>query len=46
MTISMALVLLLAEWGVARMFNSLSWVTPVILGATAFLSFQLGRMFR
>ena len=46
MTIGMALVLLLAEWGVARMFNSLSWVTPVILGATAFLCFHVGRLFR
>ena len=46
MTISMALFLLAAEWGVARMFNSLSWMTPVMLTATAFLSYQVGRLFR
>ena len=46
MTISMALFLLTAEWGVARMFNSLSWMTPVMLTATAFLSYQVGRLFR
>lgn len=46
MTISVATSLLLAEWGIARMFNSLSWVTPVILGATAFLCYHVGRLFR
>ena len=46
MTISMALFLLTAEWGVARMFNSLSWMPPVMLTATAFLSYQVGRLFR
>ena len=46
MTINIALVMLSAEWVVARMFNPLSSVTPVILGATAFLSYQLGRLFR
>ena len=44
--ICMALVLISAEWGVARIFHSLSWVTPVILGATAFLCYHLGRLFR
>jgi len=46
MTISMALFMLTAEWGVARMFNSLAWMTPVILMATAFLSHQVGKLFR
>lgn len=46
MTISMALFLLTAEWGIARMFNSLSWMPPVMLMATAFLSCQVGRLFR
>lgn len=46
MTIGMALVLFLAEWGVARIFNPLSWVPPLILGAAAYLCFHFGRQFR
>ena len=46
MTISMALLLLTMEWGIARMFNSLSWMSPVILTAIACLSYQVGRLFR
>ena len=46
MTTGMALVLFLAEWGVARMFNPLSWVPPLILVAAAFLCFHFGRQFR
>jgi len=46
MTIGMAMVLFLAEWSVARMFNPLSWVIPLILAAAAFLCFHFGRMFR
>ena len=46
MTISMALLLLTMEWGIARMFNSLSWMTPVVLTAIACLSYQVGRLYR
>ena len=46
MTICMALLLLMAEWCVARVFNPLSWVIPLILGATAFLCYHVGRQFR
>ena len=46
MTISMALLLLTSEWGVARMFNSLSWMTPVMLTTNSFLSYRIGRLFR
>jgi hypothetical protein len=46
MAISAATVLMAAEWGVARIFHSMSWVTPIVLGATAVLGFQIGRLFR
>ena len=46
MMISMALLLLTAEWGVARMFHSLSWMTPVMLTANSILSYRIGRLFR
>lgn len=46
MTISLALLLLTAEWGVAVMFISLSWMTPVMLMATAFLSYHIAQLFR
>lgn len=46
MTISMASVLLIAEWGVAGMFHSLSWVPLIVPGATAIPNYQLGRLFR
>ena len=46
MTIGAATVLMCAEWGVARIFHSVSWVTPLALGAIAFLAFQIGRLFR
>ena len=46
MTLSMALVLLCAEWTIARMFNSLSWLTPVILSGVSFLCYHVARLFR
>ncbi|HQZ69455.1 MAG TPA: hypothetical protein PLY87_30425, partial [Planctomycetaceae bacterium] len=46
MMVSGALSLFLAEWIVARMFLPLSWLTPVLLGGAAFLSYQIGRQFR
>ena len=46
MAIGAATVLMCAEWGVARIFHSVSWVTPLALGAIAFFAFQIGRLFR
>ncbi len=46
MAICTSMVLMSAEWSVARIFHSMSWVTPVVLGATAFLGLQIGRLFR
>ena len=46
MGICTAMGLLTAEWSIARIFYSMSWVTPVALVATSFLVFQIGRQFR
>jgi hypothetical protein len=46
MAICTAMGLMIAEWIVARIFYSMSWITPVVLGATSFPVFQLGRLFR
>jgi len=46
MMVSGAMALFLAEWTVARIFFPLSWLTPVLLGGAAFLSYQIGRQFR
>lgn len=46
MAICAATGLMSAEWLVARIFYSMSWVTPLVLWATSFLVFQIDRLFR
>jgi len=46
MAISTAMVLISAEWVVARIFNPMFWVTPVALLTIGYLGFRLGRLFR
>ena len=46
MTVSGTLALFAAGWIVTQMFYPLSWVTPIVLGTAALVSYQLGRQFR
>jgi len=46
MAICTAMVLISAEWVVARIFNPMSWVTPAALVTIGYLGFRLARLFR
>jgi hypothetical protein len=45
-TATVAFLLLLSEWLLARTFFSLSWLTPVMLAGAAVISYLLGRQFK
>ncbi|NLX99247.1 MAG: hypothetical protein GXY83_24180, partial [Rhodopirellula sp.] len=45
-TVSIACQMLLAGWLVARWFQPMSWVTPVLLGIAAVLAHVFGRRFQ